>query len=164
MAKEQKPSYKAGDGSVLSIVSENLNKHGKIKAKNKKREKVLKGACMHHAVTKRGNVKMRIKTSDNRSTCRMCGATFKAGTYEHDEVRKMVKGATELVNNLKFLTIAIGGGSQAVRYSSELGSMLYLLPGNYDKVAKIAKKADSVRKKKKRKKDNSESASLGSWR
>ena len=48
---------KIGDGSVIAIITENLSKKGEIKGRNKRQTKVLRGACMHHVINRKGKVK-----------------------------------------------------------------------------------------------------------
>jgi cation transport regulator ChaC len=162
MAK--KPIYKAGDGSVISIIKENTTKHGKIKGKNKKQTKVLRGACVHHTTNHKGKVKPTIGNNDGKvCRCRLCGGTFKPSTYDKEAAENKIKGMREINNQAKYLAVALGTANENIRYFSELGSMIELFPKNYRKLASIAEKVESVKKKKKNR-DNDNYSSLGSWR
>ena len=154
-----------GSGSVIAIIKENTNKHGKIRGKTKKQTKVLRGACVHHTLNNKGKVKPTI-TNDGKQTCtcRMCGASFKGRPYNKEEVVNKFKGAKEVVNQAKYLAVAVNAGNDAIRFFSEMGSMLELAPKNYRKIGSIAEKAESVRNKKKKKKNGSDFSSMGGWR
>lgn len=165
MAKNKRPEYKIGEGSVISIIKQNTTKNGKIRGKNKKQTKVLRGACVHHTLTNKGKIKPTIYNDGKQTcTCRLCQASFKGRPYSKEEVAGKIKGAKEVINQLKYLAVAVNAGNDAVRYASEAGSILELLPKNYRKVASIAEKAESVRNKKKKKKNGSDFSTIGSWR
>lgn len=165
MAKNKRPDYKITEGSVISVIKQNTTKNGKIRGKNKKQTRVLRGACVHHTLNKNGKVKPTIYNDGKQTcTCRMCQASFKGRPYDKEEVINKIKGAKEVVNQLKYLSVAVNAGNDAVRYASELGSMMECLPKNYRKVASIAEKAESVRNKKKKKKNGSDFSTIGSWR
>ena len=45
---------------ALLQVTKSINKKGKLKGRNKKETKMLKGMCTHHKINKNGKVKMRV--------------------------------------------------------------------------------------------------------
>lgn len=163
---KKKVNYRLGDGSILSILKQNTSKNGKLRGKNKRETKILRGACVHHTLNKKGRVKSTIDASraDGTCYCRQCGHEFKAGAYSKPEVKEMLAPAKDVVNNLKFLSVAVSAGSDTVRFSAELGSMLELLPKTYNQVANIALKSISAKNKKKHGKNKYEmSNSIGAW-
>ena len=163
MAKK-KPDYKL-DGNIIATIKEHTNKHGKIKGKNKKQTRTLVGACPHHTLNKNGKIKP-ILSNDGKQTCtcRACGASFKGHPYSGEDVKRMAKGTKELVNQLKYLSVAVNAGNETVRFACELGSMLEHLPSVYKNVKQIAEKAEAVKNKKKKKKSNSNFSNVGGWR
>lgn len=165
MAKNKKPDYKLNDGSVVAIISQNITKNGKIRGKNKKQTRVLRGACVHHRLNKSNKCKPTI-SNDGKSmcTCRLCGGTFKGRSYSNEEIENKIKGAVEVNNQLKYMSVAVNAGNDAVRYSSELGSMLATFKKNYKKINSIAQKAESVKNKKKKKKNGSDYSAMGGWK
>lgn len=169
MAKKNRKDFSnskiTGQGSVISIIDQNTTKHGKIRGKNKRQTKVLRGACVHHTLNKKGRIKPTV-TNDGKSTCtcRRCKYSFKGRPYSRTEVQERVDGTKEVVNQLKFMAVAVNAGPDAIRYSSELGSMLELLPSNYKKIGSIAEKAERVRNKKKKEKNGADFSAIGSWR
>lgn len=166
MAKKHKADCKlAREGSVISVIKQYTTKNGKIRGKNKKQTRTLRGACPHHTIDKKGRIKPTVTTHNQVCTCRLCGGSFKAKGYTKEEVTNKIKGAVEIVNQLKYLSVAVNAGEGAVRYSTEVGSYLAHLPKNYRKVASIAEKAETVRNKKnKKKKGNADYSTVGSWR
>lgn len=165
MAKK-KVNYRLGDGSILSILKQNTSKNGKLRGRNKRETKILRGACVHHTLNKKGKVKTTIDTSkaDGTCYCRQCGNSFKIGSYSKGEVKNVLTPVKDVVNNLKFLAVAVSAGPDTVRYSAELGSMLELLPKTYGNVSEIAVKATSSKGKKKHNKNRYDANnSYGAW-
>lgn len=163
---KQKPNYKFGDDSIISVIQQNLTKNGKIRGKNKKQTKILKGACVHHHLKKNDRNKkkatLEVNKAQNICRCRMCSESFRGTTYTKEEIKEIMKPFKSANSQAKYLSVAVGGGNEAVRYFSELGAMLALYPKNYRKVANVAEKKDKVKGKKK-KKNHSDSEVLGSW-
>ena len=56
-------------------VTKNLNKKGRIKGKNKKETKALKGMCVHHKLNNKGRIKPTlVGASKGYCYCSLCGA------------------------------------------------------------------------------------------
>ena len=162
MAKK-KPDYKVDSTNILATIKANTRKNGKIRGKNKKQTRILKGACCHHLPNNKGKIKPTISNDGKMTcTCRVCGASFKGKPYSKQDVENKMKGMVELDNQLKYLAVAVNAGGDMVRYSSELGSMLACFPKYYRNVVSIAEKAENVRKKKKKKR-GSDYSNVGSW-
>lgn len=167
MSKKKKnkiPVYKLGDGSVPAIITEHLSKKGRLKASDKKQERILRGACVHHMINKAGKLKPTVSNNGKRECfCRICRSSFSTVPYDDGTVSNVVSEMKGLNNQAKFMITAIGGGNESQRFFSELGSMLEMYPSRYVKVLKVAKKADGIRRKKKKKK-SSGASSYGSWK
>lgn len=152
------------EGNVINVVKQHTDKKGRIRGKNKTQTKILRGACVHHTINGKGKIKPTIG-NDGKSTCtcRLCGGYFKGRPYSPEEVEKKFSGAKEVVNQMKYLAVAVKAGPEAVRFSSELGSMLEIAPKHYKKIGRVAEKAEQVRNKKKKKRGDDMSA-VGSWK
>ena len=160
MGKSNK-DYKL-EGNIINVIDQHTKK-GKIRGKNKTQTKILVGACPHHTFNGKGKLKTTLgNNGKNKCTCRRCKADFEPRTYTKEEVIKKIAGAKEVVNQMKYLSVAVKAGPEAVKFSTEAGSILELLPKFYRKTAKIAEKSESVRKKRKNKKHSSAN-DYGSW-
>lgn len=162
MAKKH-ATGKLGNVDVIRVTTDSLNKKGKIKGKNKKEERVKRGACVHHKYNKKNKVKPDCDNEKGKCHCRMCDARFRHKPYSDDEVVKNLNPVKEMNNQLKFVAVATNAGPEAIRYASQLGAMLECFRKNYKAVISIAIKQDRVKKKGKKNKSNSGSAALGSW-
>ena len=167
MAKDKKtkrPAYKLNDGSIPALITEHVGKKGRIKANNKKDYKVLRGACVHHVLTNKGKLRATVQNNGKRECyCRLCDRTFPTTPYEDKVLDTTLAGVRGLNNQAKFMNTAIGGGQESQRFFSEFGSMLELYKGRYEKLLKVAKKADGLKKKSKKKK-TSAGSTFGSWK
>lgn len=167
MAEKKKhsiPNYKLGDGSIPAILTEHVTKKGKLRADNKKQEKILRGACVHHVINKNGKLKPSVSNNGKKECyCRICRSTFSTIPYDDASVSNIVDEMKRLNNQSKYMVTAVGGGNESQRFFSELGSMLMIYPGRYRKLVKVAKKADGI-KRKKRRKSNTQYSSYGSWK
>ena len=59
----KRTNYRMGDGSVVATITANQKK-GKLKGKNKKETRILKGACTHHIIGKNGKKILAINTEN----------------------------------------------------------------------------------------------------
>lgn len=161
----KRTNYRMGDGSVVATITANQKK-GKLKGKNKKETRILKGACTHHIIGKNGKIKPMYHNDGNgRCICRMCGGSWKAKMYNDDDLERII-GKTEDVNNQsKMIVQAIGADKSTIRYFSEFGSMLKLYSKTYNNIRRIAEKQDSMKRKKKGNHSGGNSnTTLGAWR
>lgn len=164
MSKRKYDNKITSKGSVVRIIKDNTTKKGKIRGKNKQETRIMKGACPHHTINKKGKIVPTLvsdRDSNKYKVCRLCGARVEARTYDKEEVSKKLQGAIDVDNNMKFLAVATNAGEPMVRFSSELGSMLKVAKKYYRKVAKIAEKAEKIKSKKNKGRRSNDS--LGSW-
>lgn len=161
--KTKKPVYKLNDGSVPALITEHVTKKGRLKANNKKDYKVLRGACVHHVITRKGRLRATVSNNGKRECyCRICDRKFPTTPYEDVQLDNTIGGMRDLNNQSKFMNTAIGGGQESQRFFSEFGSMIELYKGRYQKLLKVAKKADGLKKKKKKR--TSAGSTFGSWK
>lgn len=166
MAKKNKnkPIYKLGDGSVPAIITQHLSKKGKLKCDDKKQMKVLRGACVHHKLNNNGKIKAQISSNGKGERfCRICGATFTTTPFDDESLASILSDMENLNNQAKFVVTAVGADNSSQRFFAETGSILKLYPKAYQKLIKVAKKADSVKKKKKKNRSDG-SSTYGSWK
>jgi len=162
--KTRRPEYKVSEGSVISTIKQHTKK-GKIRGKNKKQTKILIGACPHHTTNSKGKIKPIISNDGKQwCTCRLCKASFKGRPYKNEELDNKLKGAIEVINQGKYLSVAVGAGNDTIRYFTELGSMLALAKKYYKRVSSLAEKVESIHNKKKKKKNGSDFGTMGAWR
>lgn len=135
---------------------------GKIKGKNKKETKLLKLGCTHHIYNKKGRLKAQIRNNgDGTCACRMCKHNFPTKLASPNTIEESVGGVQKYVDQAKFLNIAIDGGTEADKFLVDYAIMTGQFPKVYSKIAKIANKRDTVKKKKKNR--SAATSSLGSW-
>lgn len=139
-----------------------MAKKGKLKGKNKKETKLLRGACVHHYYNKKGNLKPLFFKQDDYMICNMCKAKVPLKFFSNEKIDKTVENMTLLNNHNKYTATAIGAGDKTVEYFSKMGADLTLYAKMSKKVRNIGKKAGTVKKKKKNKK-RSGSQIYGSW-
>ena len=164
MAKKQKHrnEYSIGDGSIVAIITESLSNKGEIRGRSKKQTKVLKGACVHHVINKKGKIKARIH-NDGKSVCTCLLCKFKFGTklYEDKALDAEINGFQRLNNQAQFLAVAAGADEETVRFFSEMGSKTMFYAKSYRKLRSIVERQDSISKKKTKNKTGSQN--FGSW-
>lgn len=154
----------------ITVTSQHINKHGKIKGKTKKETKLLEGMYPYYKLTNKGKLKLTADpgVDDNDKQVlvdRVTGDMFRAGFFEVDETKKITKDFKELVNNAKFMAVTIGADPKTVEYWCQLGAIVSSTNKQYKRLAKIGKKASAVKNngKHKKDKDRSGSSSLGGW-
>lgn len=142
-------------------VTKSLNKKGKLKGKNKKETKMLKGMCPHHKLNKHGKVKPTIFSNDGESLiCELCGARFPGHFFSNSEIKEIVEDMEVLNNQNKFMAVAIGAGEGTVDFFAQMGVALKSYKKNSKKLRNVAEKQNKVKKKSK---SASGSANYGSW-
>ena len=164
MAKKNKKQneIKIGDGSVIAIITENLSKKGEIKGRNKRQTKVLRGACMHHVINRKGKVKARIwNDGKGHCTCTLCKFTFGTKRAGDKELDLTVGDFQKLNNQAKFIAAAIGADSDTITYLSKIGSDLMFYNKTYKRIMSIVEKRDNLSNKKQ--KSHTGSNNFGSW-
>lgn len=156
----------ASKGSIIAKISENVNKHGKIKCKNKKMTKEFKNMCFHHVINKRGKVKPRIHNNGSgKCTCSMCSHSFTTKLKSKVEITELNNEYMEAVDQAKFITAAAGLGRETEEYLANLSVSVGKFPNVYNKIKHQAEKSESVKKNKNRSKTKNNSYSaMGGWR
>lgn len=151
----------------LVLVSKNLNGKGKLKGKNKKETKALRGICPHHKVTKKGKIRAQFFVGGTNAEgqqmlyCKMCGQSFRAPFFDNDEINEIVDRMRELNNQNKFTSVATNAGQKTVSYFATMGSMLQTYPKLAKKLRNVAEKSGKMKKRKREQEYGS--AKYGSW-
>lgn len=146
----------------VEIITKKLNKKGKLKGKNKKETKMLKAVCPHHHYNKKHKLIPDIRNDGHgHCICLKCGAVFKAGWYDNDELHALTDDAKEFLNAGKFASVATHAGSKAVDVFTKATVAMEESAKVYKKIRKIGKKSESIHKKKK--KNNYGGGQYGSW-
>ena len=145
----------------IMLINKHLTKKGKLKGRNKKETKQLKAGCMHHKITRRGKLKPAYFIQDDQCVCRLCHHKFPAKFLEKHEVDDIFDGMTELVDQYKYLTVALNAGSAAQDFAAQFSMNIPKIKKGYKKVTNIAKKQTKIRKKKHKKYNGS--SQYGSW-
>lgn len=137
--------------------------HGKLKGNSKKETKLLKATCNHHIYTKKGNQKPMIHNNgDGTAVCPMCKAIIPTKLMDDATVKSATEKVTRIVNQAKFLNIAIDGGTEADKFLVDTAVHLMQISKVYSKIRKVASKKDAMKGKKKKNRNN-QGSSLGSW-
>ena len=170
MSKLKKKYADTKRAKAITTITDSVKKKGKIKGKNKRQTKTLRGMCPHHIINKKGNLKKRIITEarevDGQNMgycfCELCGEAWPMEFAAKDEIKDITETFMEYVNQYKFAAVEIGSSAKNVDYGSQLGAMLANFPKMYNRTASIVKKQDSVKKKKK--KGSGDSENFGAWK
>lgn len=146
---------------ALLQVTKSINKKGKLKGRNKKETKMLKGMCTHHKLNKNGKVRPKIFSNDNESMiCELCGARFPGDFYADSEIKQIVNDMDTLNQQNKYMAVAAGTGDATIDYFAQMGAQLKSYIKNSKKLRNVAQKQSKVKKQKKK---ASGSAAYGSW-
>lgn len=151
---------------VVYQTTKALNKKGKIKGKNKKETRALKGGCCHHIYNKKMKLKPNIfRTGDEYAICNGCGARFPVKVFEDDELNARINSFEEMNNQAKYISVAAGAGNEIAEYFSHVGVAIKPFKKAYKKIRNLAQKKQAINKK--RKKGNKHfgggSAQYGTW-
>ena len=155
-----------GDKSVVQMITNNLNKHGRIRGKNKKETKAMQEACPHHVIDrKKGKIKRKYSynSETNTCTCKLCGKSWSATVENFDKLDKHLDKTDEYINQAKLFNVANGGGEHAQKYLAETAIHVGNFRKTYKKLGNAVLKQDKFKKKKKDNR-NSGSSQYGSWR
>ena len=135
----------------LKAVSSKLNKKGRIKGKNKKETRTLKGMCTHHVLTKKGKIKSRLEKYDQDTyVCRLCGHTFHPDFHEGDKLESTIANAKEILDQMKYILVKIGSKPETIDFVCQAAGYFEHIEHMYPKVVSIAKKRDSLKNKNKK--------------
>lgn len=154
------------DRTVVSTITNNLNKHGEIKGKDKRETRALLNSCPHHKINKHGKIKAMYSYDSEAGTCtcKMCHQTWPATVEDVDVIKKEVKAIQAHVNQAKLFNVAVNGGENSQRYLAETSIHLANFPKLYERLSKAVSKQDKLKKKKKKDRRNIGSSQFGSWR
>lgn len=141
---------KNGKIKVVSAVSKSINKHGKIKGKNKKETKYLTRACTHHKYNRKGKLKPAfINNAEGECVCELCGRSFPTKPETKDNVKKLINPIRELADQAATGAVAGGLGEKAIDKLVTIKVLLAEFPKDYSKIMKAISKEDNIKKKKK---------------
>ena len=146
----------------IKAYSSKVGKKGRIKGKNKKETRTLKGMCTHHVLTKKGKLKSRLEKYDaDTRICRLCGHTFKPDFHEGEKFEATFNNAREVLDQMKYILVKIGAKPESIDFVCQAAGYWEHMPKMYKKTIAVAKKRDSL-KNKKSKKNRAEV--FGSWK
>ena len=147
----------------IVMVDKCLNKHGKIKGKNKKDTKLKRTSCVHHKYNRKGNLRNTcFPISDNQLQCKRCGAVINTVNYSKKDVKEAIEPVIEILESNKFVAAATNAGQSVVSYLVQTENMVKQMPKVSGKLSKIASKRSSVKNRKK-KHDSYDSSKYGNW-
>lgn len=150
----------------VKLVTEALNKKGKLKGKNKKDKKMLQLICPHHKYTRKGKLHPTIfNNNDGSCICTLCGQTFPAKFYSNKDLGEAVGNIRSINEQAKYMAVATGAGNNTVDYFSNFAVSLGQYKKVYKKVRNVAEKRGNIRNKGKNKNNHSSAGSsqYGSW-
>lgn len=145
------------------IVDKSLNKHGRIKGKNKKDTQLKRTSCVHHKYNRKGNLKTTCyPIGDNQLVCRRCGAIINTINYTKKDAKAAIEPVIDILETNKFVAAATNSGQSVVSYLVQTELMVKKLPKVSGKLSKIASKRSKVKNRRK-KHDSYDSSKYGSW-
>ena len=150
---------------VIMEISKSLNKKGEIRGRSKKETKKLRAMCTHHKYNKKMKLKPAIfNTNDGYCVCTLCGKRFPTKLFDDNELKGIVGDMKTINEQAKYMSVAIGGGKEAVDYFTKTGAVLQSYQKNYKKIRFIAQKQSKIHGKKKNKRNVATGSSqFGSW-
>ena len=150
--------------SAVNAVSKAVTKKGKIKGRNKKETKILKLTCCHHFYDRKEGetVTPIFSNSDGTRVCEMCGKTFSSHFYSNSELKNTIEPTKELLNQLKFMAVAIGADNATVDTIVKTYVGISSVSKLYKRCRKVAASTSKVKKNKKGKKKRTNQ--YGSWK
>lgn len=161
MAKNYKAVYQ---------VTKSTNKKGKLKGRNKKETKALKGICPHCRINKKGKRVLTLaRYSEDEFTCTMCGGVWPIHILRGKEIDDAVDDMIKVNNQAKLNAVQLGVEEKTVDYLTTMGANLAVYKKIVKRLSKIASKQEdsfSYKNKKKGKNGGNNSAlssSYGSW-
>lgn len=151
--------------NIVAAVTESLNKHGEIKAKNKKETKNLKAMCPHHKINKKGKIKPTVCNDGNGVCyCTMCGHKFSTHLYTNDESKKIIDKFTGMLDQARFMNEAADLGKETGNYLGRLSVDTSHFGKTYKKIKKAVERTEHVKKKKRDRRNNNGGNSYGGWK
>ena len=88
-------------------VTKNLTKKGRLKGRNKKETRALRGMCPHHKVNKRGHIKPTlIPGGKGYCYCRMCKAKVPTKFFDDEYVKETADNMAEINSQAKYIAAA----------------------------------------------------------
>ena len=146
----------------IKKVSENLNKRGRIKGKNKKETKMLKDACMHHVYKRNGKLKPIVFRNEDYLICRGCAKRIIPKVFSMEDIKDRYHAWDEVVQNGKYVAAATNAGQEAANILCEAATVDRLTVKTMKKLNKVANKQNQIKRKKKQ--GSNSSKYYGSWR
>ena len=143
-------------------VSRHVNKKGKLKAGDKKKEKALKSICPHHAINRKGKLKARVHDDGNgQCQCDICRDRFKSNFYSDAEYDKAYDAYKPQISQAKMIAVAVGADKETIKEVCELNLHVDQSRQLMRRLRKVGQKQSTKPKKKKKKGNNN---NPGAWR
>ena len=147
--------------------TKHLNKKGVLKGKNKKMTKHLKNICCHHRLTKKNNIIETYVMKESKDgvpycVCTQCGAKFLAGFYEPQESKQIIGETKKLIENCKFLAVAVNSNPAVVDRLGAINDSMDYLTKTSKKLTNVAKARENCKKQNK-KKNRTDYNVYGNW-
>lgn len=92
--------------------------HGKkgLKGNSKSETRLIKAACPHHYITKKGKRRSLVDCQNNRIYCRACRHSWDGQLMSQDKIDSVCNAYIEILNMGKYFTTAMDFGAQAQKY------------------------------------------------
>lgn len=147
----------------FTTFNDHVSKKGKIKGKNKKETKILKGMCPHYRLGKNGKLKNMIVRQGDKMVCKLCGEVFPARFFSDEELDKIIGDFKMSLNENKYITMYFNGGAKTTEYLMQLGGMISQYPKISKRLRDVAQKKGKIKNHKDKKKYQGGSSVYGDW-
>lgn len=157
------------DGSlkqVLELTTASMNKKGRIKISgDKKGTKALRNSCVHHKLTKGGNMKMTLSGSTEKgySHCRMCKRDVRITPYAEDELNDLIDKSFEFLDHAAYIMTSVKAGDSAIRSAIQAKVAVKNLKKVYERTIEVVEKTRGKGKGKKKGKNKKRDITLTAW-
>jgi hypothetical protein len=149
---------------TVKVVTQHVDKKGRLKGNSKKETKALRSICPHHMLNKKGNkVKAKIDVHGKECQCQICKEKFANQFYDDQAYDKAYNPIKMVASQAKMMAAATNADKKTVQEVAEFNLRLDGFGKVYKNLRKVAEKEESVKKKKGNKKDKVKSSAYASW-
>lgn len=155
MAKKKNKKIEKETYRLIESISDIVKKKGdryKFKSKNKKTVKKIKKTCVHFIIRKGKEVPTVTVDGTDHWRCTICQKTFPIVPKKESEYIKATEEMLELVNQIQFYAVKLGGDAEDTKMFLKLKTDL----PRFEKVAKHVLKAVNQRQAWEKNRENSD--------
>lgn len=168
MGKKKDKMFKKGNtkrSEMLRLISNKINKKGKIKGKDKKETKQFRALCAHHVITKKGKIKNKLVTyNKTNAICKLCNAIVPVTLMSPEEVEKTLETGRIMYDQSKYVAVKMGMRPETVDIICNGAVYWYKMKKIFPRICEIVNKTNALNHHKNKPNDNNRDKVFGQWR